>query len=104
MLIPRRVAAYLGQLLLCLEFLEHLCLSLKLILLSMPYRRLQRQFVTFSVDKKSVFNELRIVCNTPLMLWSSWFKFSLMEVCRRWQRGSWFQAWVGVSGATGPCF
>src|SRR6266436_7935074 len=83
MLIPRRVAAYLGQLLLCLEFLEHLHLSLKLVLLSMPYGRLQRQFVTFSMDKKSVFNELRIMCNAPLMLWSSWFKFLLMEVHRR---------------------
>src|SRR6266436_1962865 len=104
MLIPRRVAAYLGQLLLCLEFLEHLCLSLKLVLLSMPYGRLQRQFMTFSMDKKSVFNELRIVCNALSTPWSGWFKFLLMEVRGRWRRGSWFRAQVGVSGVTGPCF
>src|SRR5260221_14022931 len=89
-LIPRRVAASLGQLLLCLKFLEHLHLSSKLILLSMPYRRLQRRFVTFSMDKKSVFNELRIVGNAPLTPWSGWFKFSLMEVHRRGGRGGWF--------------
>src|SRR6266436_5019147 len=104
MLIPRRAAASLGQLLLCLEFLECLCLSLKLVLLLMPYRILQRRFMTFSMDKKSIFNELRIVCNAPLTLWSSWFKFLLTEVHGRWQRGSWFQAQVGVSRATGPCF
>src|SRR6266436_6553834 len=104
MLIPRRVAASLGWLLLCLKFLEHLHLSLKLILLSMPYRRLWRRFVTFSMDKKSVFNELRIVCNAPLTLWSGWFKFLLTEVHGRWQRGSWSQVWVGVSRVTGPHF
>src|SRR5258708_4653414 len=104
MLIPRRAAASLGWLLLHLEFLEHLHLSLKLVLLSTPYRRLRRRFMTFSVDKKTIFNELRIVCNALLTLWSGWFKFSLMEVHGRWQRGSWFRAQVGVSRAMGPRF
>src|SRR5258707_10947241 len=89
-LIPRRVAASLGRLLLRLEFLEHLHPSLKLVLLSTPCGRLRRRFVTFSVDKKSVFNELRIVHNALSTPWSGWFKFSLTEVHRRWWRGSWF--------------
>src|SRR5260221_8314987 len=97
MLIPRRVAASPGQLLLHLEFLEHLHPSLKLVLLLMPCGRLQRQFMTFSMDKKSIFNELRIVCNALSMPWSGWFKFSLMEVCGRWWRGSWFRVQVGGS-------
>src|SRR5258708_21515001 len=95
-LIPRRAAASLGRLLLRLEFLEHLHPSLKLVLLSTPCGRLWRRFVMFSVDKKSVFNELRIVRNALLMPWSGWFKFSLMEGRRRGQRGSWFWAQVGV--------
>src|SRR5258708_15631888 len=103
-LIPRRVAASPGWLLLHLEFLEHLRPSLKLVLLSMPCRRLWRRFVTFSMDKKSIFNKLRIMHNALLMLWSSWFKFSLTEVRGRWRRGSWFRVQVGVSGATGPDF
>src|SRR5258708_35503474 len=86
-LIPRRVTASPGQLLLCLEFLEHLHLSLKLILLSMPCGRLQRQFMMFSVDKKSVFNELRIVHNALSMLWSGWFKLSVIEAGGRWGEG-----------------
>ena len=57
-----------------------------------------------SMDKKSGFNELRIMCNALLTLWSGWFRFSLMEVHRKWQRGSWFQVQVGVSRATGPHF
>src|SRR5258707_15829635 len=104
MLIQRRAAASLGWLLLCLEFLECLCLSLKLVLLSTPCGRLRRRFVTFSVDKKSIFNELRIVCNALSTPWSGWFKFLLMEVHRRWWRGSWFRVQVGVSGVTGPRF
>src|SRR5258707_5448159 len=103
-LIPRRAAASLGQLLLHLEFLEHLHLSLKLILLLTPYGRLWRQFMMFSVDKKSIFNELRIVCNALLMLWSGWFKFLLTEEHGRWERGSWFRAPTGVSRAVGPRF
>src|SRR5258708_3632129 len=103
-LIPRRVAASLGRLLLRLEFLEHLRPSLKLILLSTPCGRLWRRFVTFSVDKKSIFNELRIMHNTLSTPWSGWFKFSLTEVRRRWQRGDWFRVQVGVSRATGPRF
>src|SRR5258708_4438648 len=103
-LIPRRAAASLGQLLLHLKFLEHLCLSLKLILLSTPCRRLWRQFMMFSVDKKSIFNELRIMHNALLTPWRSWFKFLLTEVCRRWERGSWFRVQVGVRGSTGDRF
>src|SRR5260221_1692841 len=87
-LIPRRAAVSLGQLLLHLEFLEHLHPSLKLVLLSMPCGRLQRRFVTFSVDKKSVFSELRIMRNALSTPWSGWFKFLLMEGHRRWWRGS----------------
>src|SRR5258708_6410551 len=104
MLILRRAAASPGWLLLRLKFLEHLHLSLKLVLLSMPCGRLWRQFVMFSMDKKSIFNELRIVRNALSMLWSGWFKFSLTEVHGRWWRGSWFRAQVGVSRATGPRF
>src|SRR5260221_684146 len=104
MLILRRVAVSPGQLLLCLEFLEHLRLSLKLVLLSMPYRRLWRRFVTFSVDKKSIFNELRIVCNAPLTPWSGWFKVLLIEEDGRGQRGGWFLAQVGVRGGGGTWF
>src|SRR5258708_38923754 len=104
MLIPRRVAVSPGRLLLCLEFLEHLHPSLKLVLLSMPCRRLQRRFVTFSVDKKSIFNELRIMRNALSMPWSGWVKFSLTEVRGRWQRGRWFQVQVGGGRAMGPRF
>ncbi len=83
MLILRRVAVSPGwlplhsELPLCLKLLlhlklpDHLCLNLTYVLLSMPYRRLQRQFMTFSMDRKSDFNELRIVHNTLLMLWNS---------------------------------
>src|SRR5260221_10233705 len=95
-LILRRVAASPGRLLLRLGFLEHLHPSLKLILLSMPCGRLQRRFVMFSVDKKSVFNELRIVRNALSMPWSGWFKLLLTEVRGRWQRGSWFCSQEGV--------
>ncbi len=56
------------------------------ILHTMPYGRLWRQFVMFSMDKKSVFNELRIMHNAPLMPWSGWFRFSLTEVHGRWWR------------------
>src|SRR5258708_30227802 len=74
-LIPRRAAASPGRLLLCLEFLEHLHPSLKLVLLSTPCRRLRRQFMMFSVDKKSVFNELTILHNALSTPCSGCFKF-----------------------------
>ncbi len=98
------MAASLGQLLLHPELPGHLCPNLKSVLLLMPYGRLQRQFMMFSMDKKSTFNKLRIMHNTVLMLWSHWFRFLLTEVHRKWWRESWSQAWVGVSRATGPCF
>src|SRR5260221_3023125 len=77
---------------------------MKLMLLLMPCRRLQRQFVTFSVDKRSIFSKLRIMCNVLLMLWSSWSRFSSMGVHRRWQSRHWSQAQVEVSVAMEPHF
>ncbi len=55
-------------------------------------------------DRKSAFNELRIVHNALLMPWNGWSRFSLMEVCGKWWRESWSWAQAGVSGATGPRF
>src|SRR5258708_1027902 len=116
MLVPRMLAACPGQYLphlkfpLCLWFLPHLgfpaCLhlNLKLVLLSMPCRRLRRQFVTFSTDKRSVFSELRIMCSILLLPWSGWSRFSLTGVHQRWRSGPWSRAWVGVSAVMGPHF
>ena len=60
--------------------------------------------MTFSVDKRSIFGELRIMHSVLLPLWSSWSRFSLTGVHQRWWSGPWSQARVGVSAVMGPCF
>ncbi len=77
---------------------------MKLVLLLMPCRRLQRRFVMFSMDKRSVFGELRIMRNVLLMLWSGWSRFLLTGVHGRWWSRHWSRAWVEVSVAMEPHF
>src|SRR5258708_13941741 len=108
MLILRRASASQGQLLLHPELLlhlespDHLCLNLKPVLLLTPYGRLQRQFMMFSMDKKSNFNKLRIVYNVLSMPRSSWSRFSLTELCGKCQGGSSSRAQAGVSRVMAP--
>src|SRR5260370_9601500 len=60
--------------------------------------------MTFSVDKRSIFGELRIMRSVLLPPWSGWSRFLLTGVHQRWRSRPWSRAWVGVSAATGPHF